>query len=180
MDDRKLSEIYSLYSKGIYWYIYRMVKSRETAEDILHDSFVKLINFSLRNDIDHDHIKGFLYTIAHNTALTALKRGSLIRFSPIDDNARDSGGDDFTKKIEMDELNARINELLDEVDAKGRSLFIMKKELNLTYDEISEISGMPERTVRRRIKNILTDLGKKLTDLGFIDKLMIILTFLLN
>lgn len=180
LDERTLSEIYSLHSRGLYWYIYRMIRSQETAEDILHDTFVKLINFSRGNPVDMRHLKGLIYKIAHNTTLNHIKRRSLVKFSALNDNMQHRNDRDFTDQIEQDELNAKISELLGEVDEKGRSLYLMKKEQNLTYDEIAEITGMPERTVRRRISNIVAAMGKKLAELGFVEKLMIILTVFLN
>jgi DNA-directed RNA polymerase specialized sigma24 family protein len=45
-------------------FIYGMVESREAAEDLLHDTFVRLIEHAHSNSIGEQNLRALLFTIA--------------------------------------------------------------------------------------------------------------------
>lgn len=162
LEKEKIVELYRKYNRELFVYIYRFMRSRENAEDILHDCFVNLIRYSEKKEIDETSIKAFLYKIAHNLSINQIKRAKKISFSNIDDGPDISADEDHSKKLELDDLNKKINSLLLNVDELSRSMFLMKKELGLTMLEIAENTGKSERTVRRRIEDVLSYLALEL------------------
>jgi RNA polymerase sigma factor (sigma-70 family) len=169
MEHKKLiTEIYELYSKELYIYILRFTRSHETSEDILQDTFHNLINYAEKHALDKLSVRAFLYRIAHNLCVNYRKKQSHIVFSPVDDSDHVSAGDSTENKIESQELEQKIYQLLEKTDPVTRSIFIMKKEQNMDINEIAESTGKSERTVRRRLQEVLSYLHTALKEGGFI------------
>jgi len=166
--EKLIAEIYELYSKELYIYIFRFTRSHETSEDILHDTFHNLINYSERHTLDKARVRAFLYRIAHNLCVNYRKKQSRIVFSPVDDANQVSVGNDTENKIESRELELKIYQLLEKTDPVTKSIFIMKKEQNMDINEIAEYTGKSERTVRRRLQGVLSYLHAALKEGGFI------------
>jgi RNA polymerase sigma-70 factor (ECF subfamily) len=166
--EKFIAEIYELYSKELYIYIFRFTRSHETSEDILHDVFHNLITYAEKHSLDKTRVRAFLYRIAHNLCVNYRKKQSHIVFSPVDDAEHVSAGNGTGNKIESQELEEKIYQLLEKTDPVTRSIFIMKKEQNMDINEIAEYTGKSERTVRRRLQDVLSYLHTALKEGGFI------------
>ena len=141
MHDKKFfSNLYTSLSREIYIYIYRLTGSHETAEDILHDSFANLIKYNQTKKIKENNYKAFLYRTAHNLSVNYLKKKGKIDFSSIDDTAAETK-DETHEKIEFEELTKKINETIKTMDELSQSIYTMRKELNLSLNEIAKFTG---------------------------------------
>lgn len=162
-DERGFHYLYENYSAALYGVILKIVQSREGAEEIIQDTFVKIWN----SIGQYDKVKGRLYTwminIARNTALdyiksksfqNDLKNQSLPDFVYNDTNLSVSGEHDFIgfSKI-LDNLDADKKELIDLAYYKGYS-----------QSEISEKLEMPLGTVKTKMRNALMKLKDLLKD----------------
>lgn len=68
-----LSEIYYLYVKQLKHYVLKAAKSPVLAEDVIHDTFIKV--WENRDKIDpNQSLKAYLFTVAHRHLLNLLKR----------------------------------------------------------------------------------------------------------
>jgi RNA polymerase sigma-70 factor (family 1) len=179
LDEKILSDIYDRFCKELYVYILRFVRSREIAEDILHDCFVNLIKYSKKYDIIEATVKPFLYRSAHNLCVNYIKRSDTVKITASEDIDH-ADASDFTKGIELDELNDSIYRLISNLDEKTRSVFIMKKDMNMSNEEIAENLGISERTVRRYIKNAVLYLSGELIKSGLIEKLALLMALFLG
>jgi RNA polymerase sigma-70 factor, ECF subfamily len=167
-NEKFIAEVYELYSKELYIYILRFTRSNETSEDILHDVFHNLITYAEKHTLDKDRVRAFLYKIAHNLCVNYKRKQSRIVFSPVDDAEHMHTANDADSKIESQELEKKIYQLLEKTDPVTRSIFIMKKEQNMNINEIAEFTGKSERTVRRRLQDVLSYLHTALKEGGFI------------
>ncbi|MFC1669937.1 RNA polymerase sigma factor [Spirochaetota bacterium] len=167
MNDEKIIELYNKYSKELLIYIYKIMGSQETAEDILHDSFVNLMKYSENHKIIESTVKAFLYKTAHNLSVNSIKKNRRIQFTSIE-NKDFQANENVSANIELEELNNKIYEFLENLDTLSKSIFIMKKELNMGNKEISINTGISERTVRRKLKTALDYLSTELKKSGLI------------
>ncbi|NQT47009.1 MAG: RNA polymerase sigma factor [Candidatus Omnitrophica bacterium] len=71
-DGAAFEELFNLYYHRIYWYIYKLVGSAEVAEDLLQNTFLRLYK-GLKNYMPEGKVAAFIYTTAHNVALTWLR-----------------------------------------------------------------------------------------------------------
>jgi RNA polymerase sigma-70 factor (ECF subfamily) len=171
LSKEKIISFYSLYSKELLKYLYKLTGDSSVSEDLLHDAFENLIEYSVKKEIDDLTVRAFLYRTSHNVAINYLKkknRKDSIRIDESMDFA--SPGDDMdnlVSRISGDELNKRIYEILDSIDPVDKSIFVMHKELGKTYDEIGIDLKISARTVRRRSKKILDTIAEIAEKEGF-------------
>ncbi len=71
MDSEMLRQFYGRYASEIYLYLYSLCKSRELAEDLMQDVFLKAL-LSLSDS--HTNIRAWLYKVARNTCLNELRK----------------------------------------------------------------------------------------------------------
>lgn len=177
LEEKKISELYQRHHRELFAYLLRFTSSRETAEDLLHDTFAALIDYSRKRGIDERTIRAFLYKTAHNLAINFMKRNRRITVKEkIDDTAAMSSPEEDAM---AELLQAEIYRLLDTLDEVDRSIFIMKKELSMSTMEIAEAVGKSDRTVRRSLEKTLRIMADELTKNGFFPSSTISLTVLL-
>ncbi|HSV95993.1 MAG TPA: sigma-70 family RNA polymerase sigma factor [Spirochaetota bacterium] len=168
LTEARLREVYALYKKELFVYIYRFTHSFEVSEDILHDCFENLIKYSLKYDLVDVNIRSFLYRTAHNLVINQVKRDRRITQVPLEENSSVSGKDYLERASEFDELNREIYHHIQSADAVARSIFIMSKESGMSIALIASSLGISERTARRKLAGIIEELGDHLKKRRFL------------
>lgn len=168
LTETRLREVYVLYKKELFVYIYRFAHSYEVSEDILHDCFENLIKYSIKYDLADVNIRSFLYRTAHNLVINHLKRDRRITQVPLEEDSSVSGKDYVEWAPELDELNREIYHHIQSADEVARSIFIMSKESGMSLALIASTLGISERTVRRKLAGIIEALGDHLEKRGFL------------
>ena len=161
-----IEELYNKHSKELFVYIFRMLGEHDLAEDILQDCYTKLIDYSIKKEVRLETVRAFLYKTAHNLCINTIKHKS--RSSISSDDMDVSYNDSFTQKVELDELNKRIYELVEKMDFETRSIFILRKENQKSNLEIARNLGVSERTVRRKLKRALETIAVQLEREGIV------------
>lgn len=178
IDDRTLSDIYDKHARELFVYIYGFVRSRETAEDILHETFVRFMRFSREHILDESNIRAFLYKISRNLCIDHLRKNRKKQEFPLHDTIEYPGSHTAQDDVEYDELRQIVAELVEKKDPVSRSVYIMRTELSLTYEEIAKNLGISERTAKRKMKAMLEYLAESLEKHGYKLLLLILLAFM--
>jgi RNA polymerase sigma-70 factor (ECF subfamily) len=76
-------ELYTQYSSQIYTYLYRFTKSREEAEDLMQETFLRACK-ALPRIREPLKVSSWLYKIATNVAYDALRRRHLVTWLSLD------------------------------------------------------------------------------------------------
>jgi len=168
LTEARLREIYALYKKELFVYIYRFARSYEVSEDILHDSFENLINYSRKYDLIDANIRSFLYRTAHNLVVNHLKRDRRITPVTLEEDSSVTSEGYMEEAFELDELNREIYGYIQSKDEVSRSIFIMSKESGMSVPQIASVLGISERTVRRKLAAVIDDLSLHLKKTNFI------------
>lgn len=71
MDREMLRLFYQRYSREIYLYLYSLCKSRETAEDMMQEVFLKAL---LSWNDENGNLRAWLYKVARNICMNHLKK----------------------------------------------------------------------------------------------------------
>jgi len=147
----------SEYESPLINYAATIVHDLDRARDIVQDTFIKLYN----QDVDKvkDGLKAWLYTVCRNRALDVLKKEK--RMVAVDDEvftreaSKELSPDSEAKKQErMKNLMLYMERLTD-----NQKLCIkMKFELGLSYNEISEKTGLKSGNIGFLIHNGLKKL----------------------
>lgn len=167
IDERTLSDIYKKHGRELLAYICGFVRGTETAEDILHDAFVRLIRYSQNHPFDENNIRAFLYKIARNLCIDYSRKSRKHQESSLVENVEYAGSRTQQDDVEYNELKRRVDGLVDAKDPVSRSVYIMRTELSLPYEEIAENLGISERTAKRKMRNMLEYLAESLEKYGF-------------
>lgn len=158
-DDRdKVERLFDKYWKLMYNHAFSIVKERTLSEDVVQDSFIKVVN-NLQNIGDEDSIetKNYLMIITKNTAYDAYKKRKrcMERESAIDDLENDALAV-FCNYAEVEEKN-RVLEVLRGLPDQYRDIFLLRYGNSLSTKQVADTVGLKEDTVRQRLSR-----GKKI------------------
>jgi len=82
--------LYERFKRPIYSYIYRLLASREDADDVTQEVFMRA-HVSWNSLHDHDNLSPWLYRIATNLCVDLLRRRKRISWWPLAQRNRNSG-----------------------------------------------------------------------------------------
>jgi RNA polymerase sigma factor (sigma-70 family) len=167
IDNKKISDLYDSLAKELIIYIYSFVRSRENAEDILHDAFIRLLIQVQNEKVTDINLRAMLYTISRNICIDHLRKNKRNEITLLDENLTASGRE-MIEDLSAAELQEKINSFLETSDPVSRSVFIMKKELMLTYEEIAKRLKISERTAKRKMKKVTENLISHLRKSDFL------------
>jgi RNA polymerase sigma factor (sigma-70 family) len=167
LDNKKISELYDAHAKELMIYIYSFVRSQETSEDILHDTFIRLLKHAKTDSIIENNLRAMLYKIARNICIDHLRKKNRSKEMELDENLEVSGNE-LLDDIYIKNLHDKIDAVLESCDPVSRSVFIMKKELMLTYESIAVRLAISERTAKRKMQQITEKLITELKKCDFL------------
>ena len=130
----------------------RYLKSRDDAQDLLHDAFIKVLT-SIKQVKDPAMLKAWMYRVMFNTVMDYFREknhlvyyadDSLERIS--DDTEVDDSGMD-TDRYEMAEIMEAINSL----QPCYRTVFNMREVEEMEYEDIARELGITEMTARSHL-----------------------------
>jgi len=159
------AELVKRYQAYVFTLVLRMIKSREDAEEVAQDVFIKAYR-SLADFRGESKFSTWLYTIANTTSITFLRKKKLDVHSLDNEkvfevaDSKDSGfrANLVEQKSRVNMVNEAIA-LLSPDDAEIITLFY-KAEQNL--EEISKILRLETNTVKVRLHRARTRLKEKM------------------
>ncbi|MEM0965887.1 MAG: sigma-70 family RNA polymerase sigma factor [Verrucomicrobiota bacterium] len=148
------------YKKRIFAIIYNMTSNREDAADLTQECFIKAFR-SLNRFKGRSQFFTWLYRIAVNATLSHLKRNRYRRFFSFESLNEDGISPDLaaalSSKIQTErplllkELQEKLNEALQSLSPKHRTVVVLFEIEGLSHEEISEIVQTSVGTVRSRL-----------------------------
>jgi RNA polymerase sigma-70 factor, ECF subfamily len=159
----------------LYNFALRQVRVPQVAEDVVQETFVRVV----QNAADFKHEARFttwVYTITRNLCIDHLRKGALRKHPSLDERrgAEKDGptlGEqtaDPRASVEREatgtELKERIAIAVDTLPDEQREVFLMRELSNLPFKEIAEITGVPENTVKSRMRYALERLQEALAE----------------
>jgi len=148
------------YRERVLGVIYNMTSNREDAADLAQDAFIKAFQ-SINRFQGQSSFFTWLYRIAVNATLTHLRKNRLRTFFSFekiheeDKNAEllnkltDKNGAD--RELYVKELQTKLNEALQKLSIKHRTVVTLFEIDNLSHEEIAEVMNCSVGTVRSRL-----------------------------
>ena len=165
-------KIVNRYRGRLYNFVFRFVGERETAEDIVQETFLR----AFRKRKEYRAIANFstwLFTIAGNLAKSELRRRKRWRlFSLHKDDENDTGMDLPDESFRPDTVtessiaDVQIQQAILSLSENYRQVVLLRDVEGLSYQEISEISKCPVGTVKSRVNRARLKLQQKLKNEG--------------
>lgn len=162
-DQAAFGELYNLYFKRIYRFIYFRVSHKEVAEDLAEEVFLKAYSkIGLVNQ--NSSFEGWLYQIARNSVIDYYReKKHIVALEEIENTLEyETNVVDF---VNLQEQQKVFLKLLRELTMDQQVILKMKFLENLENDEIAEILGKTEgsiRVIQHRAILKLQELIKKL------------------
>lgn len=165
-DSQALSNLVERYKDKIYTSIYLLVKDKYLAEDIFQDVFIKVID-TLNSGRYNDEGKflPWVMRIAHNSCIDhfrKVKRSPSIKTSDDHDifevlNFSEAGADE---KMIQSQSHERVRKMLDMLPQDQKEVIIMRHFADLSFKEISNLTGCSINTALGRMRYGLLNLRK--------------------
>ena len=166
------AELVGRYELPVVHFCKRMIGSREDAEDIAQESFVRVYRY-LERLKPSAKFSTVLFGIARNLTLNFIRdmgrRGRGITFSLTDDANVERPLVDSTyrpdRAARVQEIGERIDEALAQLSPKHREVLVLRELQGLDYSTIAEIVKCRKGTVKSRIARAREQLRKELSRL---------------
>lgn len=157
------------HERMVYLLCLRMMGNREDALDCAQEAMLNAYQAFDRYR-GEANVKTWLYRIAHNTCIDALRRRKQVLSL---DTLRDGGFDVADTKaqtphavLESKERYEEINRAVQKLPEDQRAVLVMRDYQNMAYDEIARVLDLPEGTVKSRINRAREKIKKILLKNG--------------
>lgn len=137
----------------IYRYCYFKTHSRETAEDITQEAFLKF--FESKEYRDRGCALQYLYTIARNLCTDEYRR---LKTCPLDEERQGSYSDEGML------LRSSLKAALDKLDEGDRELLLLRYVNELPVKVIAGMYGLSRFALRRRLAKAVKEAKKMLEE----------------
>ena len=156
-------ELIRRYERPVFSLIFRMVRDRETAEDLAQETFIKVLNHIDRYRPEFK-LSSWLFKIANNVTIDYLRKRQLdtvsmdgsphagtateVEATSFDVEARQESALD---EIEARELGSAIERAIATLRPEYRSCIMLRHVEGRSYEEIAAILDLPLGTVKTYI-----------------------------
>ena len=175
-DENALSILINRHQSKIYGFIYSKISDRDISNDIFQDTFIKVIK-TLKSKSYNEEGKflPWVMRIAHNLMIDHFRKAKKMpmfreteEFSIFSIMSDDSLT--IENKIIQEQVEIDLKKLIEELPADQKEVLVMRMYQDMSFKEISEITGVSINTALGRMRYALMNLRK------VIDKHQIILT----
>jgi RNA polymerase sigma-70 factor (ECF subfamily) len=160
----------------LYNFALRHLRSPPAAEEVVQDAFVRVVQSAA--DFKHEaRFSTWLYTIARNLCIDQIRKRTLRRHPSLDEPRKADeregptlgeqtadGKADVERGAVSVEIRERVVAAVDELPDEQREVFLMREVANLPFKEIAEIVGVPENTIKSRMRYALERLQAALSE----------------
>jgi RNA polymerase sigma factor (sigma-70 family) len=153
---RSLNDIYVAQRRSLVWTVMKIVGSRQTAEDLAQESYVKVAKALGERQIEH--IQAFLYQTARNLALdyrrSEQSKARIELHIPDDKMVREIPAQSVSPEAEIiDRERFRILEkALASLPERARQVMILSRLEGWSYSRIAEHLAVSQNTVYNDMK----------------------------
>jgi RNA polymerase sigma-70 factor (ECF subfamily) len=170
-------EIVRRYERPVFSLVFRMVRDRETAEDLAQDTFIKVLNHIDKYRPEFK-LSSWLFKIANNVAIDHLRRRQLdtvsmdgsrhaATASEIEATSFDVGDhqESALEEMESKELGSAIERAIAKLRPEYRSCIMLRHVEGRSYEEIAATLDLPLGTVKTYIHRARHELREALEHL---------------
>lgn len=159
-DTPRVHELYHLYSKGLVRQLCRSTGCRETASDLMHETFVRLMRLAPGKLAGIERPEAWLNCVSKNLFLrwrrtqnAAAESKAVIEIG-LDPNL------DQIAFLETRETLRRVEAAMAQLSRKTRTIFVAHRIEGMSYAEIAEARGISVRTVEWHIGEAIVKLDR--------------------
>jgi len=171
-DAGALRTLMERYRGPLYGYLQRLLASRDDAEDLFQETFLRVLRHAKRFDRGR-RFRPWLYAIASNLVKNTYRWRSYRQGTLALDQELDGDGPSLASSLagntpppsaasESDERAEAVRAAVEALPPKGRVALVLFYYQGLSYEEVAASLEIPLGTVKSRIHNAMKRLGKSL------------------
>ena len=156
-------DLYKRLHLQLYHFISRFVKEKPLSEDILQETFLRVLKERERYK-KTARFTTYLFTIARNLCLDALKTGNKTHVLSSQEDPLEGAADisnEPSKIMESKEMNKIVRNEIQALPRSQREVLILNKYSGLTHAEIAQIVDSTPAAVKQKIYRAMDSLKKK-------------------
>jgi RNA polymerase sigma-70 factor (ECF subfamily) len=148
------------YRERLFGVVYNLTSNREDTADLVQDAFIKAFQ-SINRFQGQSSFFTWLYKIAVNTTLSHLRKNKLRQFFSLEKVQEDGAATEILNQLTdtsgadrdayLKELQEKLNEALQKLSIKHRTVITLFEIDGLSHAEIAEVMDCSEGTVRSRL-----------------------------
>ncbi|WP_340198728.1 RNA polymerase sigma factor [Ascidiimonas sp. W6] len=164
--ETSLEILINRHSQRIYSFIFSKVYDRDVAEDIFQDTFIKVIKTLKRGAYNEEgKFLPWVMRIAHNLVIDYFRKNTRMpKFEGNDDfNIFSMIGDsslNAEKQLIKDQVENDLRKLIDELPDDQKEVLKMRMYKDMSFKEISEVTGVSINTALGRMRYAIINLRK--------------------
>jgi len=175
-DENALSILINRHQSKIFGFIYSKISDRDISNDVFQDTFIKVIKTLKSNSYNEEgKFLPWVMRIAHNLIIDHFRKNKKMpMFRETEEFSIFSIMSDSSLTVEdqiiKDQVGVDIRKLIEELPADQKEVLMMRMYQDMSFKEISEVTGVSINTALGRMRYALMNMRK------VIDKHQIVLT----
>ncbi len=164
-DDESYREVVARYGDPLYGYIYSITGDHHLSEDVISETYLRMVEKIDGYTFYGAPFKAWLYRVAHNLAINALKRARHTVGDAAIEAAAPRADDPATTiaaRLEAEELRAALAELTEE----QQQVVLLRFVAGQTPGEVAQVLDKSENAVKQMQFRALRSLGRLLAARG--------------
>jgi len=176
-DVRSFEQLVHRHRGAVYNFLLRLSGNRQRAEDLLQETWLKVVR-SAGTWEPRARFTTWVYTIARNLCMDAMRKDSYRKADSLDATQGD-GEDERTlgEKVPSPDatpdraahaasLRPVLEKALAKLPTEQREVFLLREYHGVQFKDIAQVTGVPENTVKSRMRYALEALRKQLAAAG--------------
>ena len=160
-DREAFAELYGLFQKPVYNYLYRLCFNRAMAEDLLQEAFLRIWKAAPTWE-PAAKVSTWIFRISHNLFLNEAARRREKPLEAPEAELRADPASDLNRR----EVRSAVQKAIEALPEGERECLMLSEYNGFKYAEIAEILGIPVGTVKSRMFSAVQHLKEALKGLG--------------
>jgi len=167
--EQALEVLINRYKDKVYTSVFMLVKDKYLAEDIFQDAFLKIIK-TIKDGkyAEQGKFLPWAIRVAHNLCMDHFRRSRQQVPVTLPDGQDISilfgAGEMASDGIERRQVHGSIRQLVEELPEEQREVIVLRIYTDLSFKDISELTGVSINTALGRMRYALINLRKLITD----------------
>jgi RNA polymerase sigma-70 factor (ECF subfamily) len=165
-DAKAFDRLFGRYAKRLYGFAVGYLKSKEEAEEIVQEVFLKIWDNRVELSAQKS-LESYLFTIARNGILNTIRKSKSEKVYL--NYAKLNPGKDvlLDKELDFRELEKAYHIVIEQLPPRRKEIYLLSKAQSLSNAEIAAKLNISVKTVENQMTSALAEIRKNLRSLGF-------------
>ncbi|MFT6826898.1 MAG: RNA polymerase sigma factor (sigma-70 family) [Roseivirga sp.] len=170
--EEAFTELVTRHKNKIFTTIYMIVKDHDLAEDLLQETYVKVVNTMKSGRYNEEgKFLPWVTRIAHNLSIDHFRRAKRYPTIVLEDgsnvfNSLEFSEDSIEDRQIKEDTHTLLRELIQELPESQREVLMMRHYMQMSFQEIAELTDVSINTALGRMRYALINLRKRMDKLN--------------